>query len=45
MAYSTDLRERVVRAAGKMDKTKVAEVFQISYSTARSNAGPAWGQV
>jgi len=35
MAYSTDLRERVIAATRTMDKRKVAAVFQISYSTVK----------
>lgn len=35
MAYSSDLRERVIAATRTMDKRKVAAVFQISYSTVK----------
>ena len=45
MAYSTDLRERVIAATRTMDKRKVAAVFQISYSTVKRWASlGGWGE-
>lgn len=41
MAYSSDLRERVIAATRTMDKRKGAAVFQISYSTVKLGG---WGE-
>lgn len=41
MAYSSDLRERVIAATRTMDKRKGAAVFQISYSTVKLEG---WGE-